>query len=102
MPPANLDYDIFMGAMVGFAGLTPTIEAIKRGKRIALANKETLVSCRRTGYKSCSERIMLKLFRLIPNIVQSFNALAGENPDEVEKLILTASGGPFGKEERRI
>jgi 1-deoxy-D-xylulose-5-phosphate reductoisomerase len=37
------DYDIFMGAMVGFAGLTPTIEAVKRGKRIALANKETLV-----------------------------------------------------------
>ncbi|MCL4280291.1 MAG: 1-deoxy-D-xylulose-5-phosphate reductoisomerase, partial [Ignavibacteriaceae bacterium] len=37
------EYDIFMGAMVGFAGLAPTIEAVKRGKRIALANKETLV-----------------------------------------------------------
>jgi 1-deoxy-D-xylulose-5-phosphate reductoisomerase len=40
---ANMDYDIFVGAMVGFAGLAPTVEAIKRGKRIALANKETLV-----------------------------------------------------------
>ncbi|HED05805.1 MAG TPA: 1-deoxy-D-xylulose-5-phosphate reductoisomerase, partial [Ignavibacteria bacterium] len=39
----DLDYDIFVGAMVGFSGLAPTIEAIKRGKRIALANKETLV-----------------------------------------------------------
>ena len=39
----NLDYDIFVGAMVGFCGLAPTLEAIKRGKIIALANKETLV-----------------------------------------------------------
>ncbi|MGB5530881.1 MAG: 1-deoxy-D-xylulose-5-phosphate reductoisomerase, partial [Ignavibacteriaceae bacterium] len=39
----NAEYDIFMGALVGFAGLAPTIEAVKRGKRIALANKETLV-----------------------------------------------------------
>ena len=37
------DYDILLGSMVGFAGLAPTLEAIKRGKRIALANKETLV-----------------------------------------------------------
>ncbi|MBZ0200416.1 MAG: 1-deoxy-D-xylulose-5-phosphate reductoisomerase, partial [Ignavibacteriaceae bacterium] len=40
---AEADYDILIGAMVGFAGLAPTIEAVKRGKRIALANKETLV-----------------------------------------------------------
>ncbi len=41
---SDVEYDIFVGAMVGYAGLTPTIEAIKRGKRIALANKETLVA----------------------------------------------------------
>ena len=40
---SKCDYDIFIGAMVGSAGLSPTIQAIKRGKRIALANKETLV-----------------------------------------------------------
>ena len=40
---SKIDYDIFVGAMVGFCGLAPTLEAIKRGKIIALANKETLV-----------------------------------------------------------
>jgi 1-deoxy-D-xylulose-5-phosphate reductoisomerase len=91
---ANCEYDILLGAMVGFAGLLPTIKAVKRGKRIALANKETLVVAG----------------ELITNLAKDHNAeiipvdsehsaiyqcLIGENISEVEKLILTASGGPF-------
>jgi len=49
------DIHIVLTAMVGFAGLEPTIAAIKAGKDIALANKETLVACRRTGYRTCQK-----------------------------------------------
>jgi 1-deoxy-D-xylulose-5-phosphate reductoisomerase len=49
------EYDIFVGALVGFAGLAPTMEAIKRGKRIALANKETLVVAGEVVNRYCVE-----------------------------------------------
>src|SRR3970282_1616934 len=52
---SNCNYDILLGAMVGFAGLLPTIEAVKRGKRIALANKETLVVAGELITKLCKE-----------------------------------------------
>ena len=52
---SGLEYDIFVGAMVGYAGLAPTIEAIKRGKRIALANKETLVVAGEVVNNYCKE-----------------------------------------------
>ncbi len=91
---SNIDYDILIGAMVGFAGLIPTIEAIKRGKRIALANKETLV----VAGELVTELAKKHKGEIIPVDSEHsaiFQCMTGENPDEVEKLILTASGGPF-------
>ena len=88
------DYDILIGAMVGFAGLVPTIEAIKRGKRIALANKETLV----VAGELVNELVKQYKSEIIPVDSEHsaiFQCMSGENPAEVEKLILTASGGPF-------
>ncbi len=88
------DYDIFTGAMVGFAGLEPTIEAIKRGKRIALANKETLVVAGELVKDLCLKH-HAELLPVDSEHSAIFQCLIGENIQEVEKLILTASGGPF-------
>ncbi|MDP2303282.1 MAG: 1-deoxy-D-xylulose-5-phosphate reductoisomerase [Ignavibacteria bacterium] len=91
---ATCDYDIFVGAMVGFAGLAPTLEAIKRGKRIALANKETLV----VAGEMVTHLIKEHNAELIPVDSEHsaiFQCLIGEKTKEVEKIILTASGGPF-------
>jgi 1-deoxy-D-xylulose-5-phosphate reductoisomerase len=88
------DYDIFMGAMVGFAGLAPTIEAVKRGKRIALANKETLVVAGELVTNLCRENAS-EIIPVDSEHSAIYQCLIGENLNEVEKLILTASGGPF-------
>ena len=88
------DYDIFVGAMVGFAGLAPTLEAIKRGKRIALANKETLVVAGEVVKKHCLES-GAQIIPVDSEHSAIFQCLVGESINEVEKLILTASGGPF-------
>lgn len=91
---ANLDYDILLGAMVGFAGLAPTLEAIKRGKRIALANKETLV----VGGELVTELCKKHNSEIIPVDSEHsaiYQCLVGENIESVNKIILTASGGPF-------
>ena len=91
---ANLDYDILLGAMVGFAGLAPTLEAIKRGKRIALANKETLV----VGGELVTDLCKKHNSEIIPVDSEHsaiFQCLVGENIESVNKIILTASGGPF-------
>lgn len=91
---ANMDYDIFVGAMVGFAGLAPTIEAIKRGKRIALANKETLV----VGGElvtSLSRKYYAEIIPVDSEHSAIYQCLSGEKISQVAKLILTASGGPF-------
>jgi len=90
----NGDYDILLTAIVGFAGLMPTIEAIKQRKRIALANKETLVVAGeiinqlRLEYES----------QIIPVDSEHsaiFQCLQGESKNDISKLIITASGGPF-------
>lgn len=88
------DYDIFMGAMVGFAGLAPTIEAVKRGKRIALANKETLVVAGEIVTDLCRANGS-EIIPVDSEHSAIYQCLIGENLNEVEKLILTASGGPF-------
>ncbi|MBR6180220.1 MAG: 1-deoxy-D-xylulose-5-phosphate reductoisomerase [Prevotella sp.] len=86
--------DMVLTAMVGFAGLSPTIHAIKAGKKICLANKETLVVA---GELICQ----LALEHHAPIIpVDSehsaiFQSLVGEDANEIEKILLTASGGPF-------
>jgi len=86
--------DIVLTAMVGFSGLKPTISAIKAGKRIALANKETLVVA---GELICSLAAEYNS-QIIPVDSEHsaiFQCLAGEGNNPIEKLILTASGGPF-------
>lgn len=88
------DYDILIGAMVGFAGLIPTLEAILRGKRICLANKETLVVAGELVTKLCAE-YDAEIIPVDSEHSAIYQSLVGENINEVEKIILTASGGPF-------
>ena len=86
--------DIVLTAMVGYAGLTPTINAVKAGKKIALANKETLVVA---GELIC-ELASTYNSTIIPVDSEHsaiFQCLSGEGNNAIEKLILTASGGPF-------
>ncbi|NCA79029.1 MAG: 1-deoxy-D-xylulose-5-phosphate reductoisomerase [Sphingobacteriia bacterium] len=81
-------------AIVGYSGLLPTIEAIKAGKKIALANKETLV----VAGELITRLAMENRAAILPVDSEHgaiFQCLVGENADEVEKIILTASGGPF-------
>jgi len=96
---AKADFDIFIGAMVGFAGLLPTIEAIKRGKRIALANKETLVVAGELVTDLCRENNS-EIIPVDSEHSAIYQCLIGEKLEEVEKLILTASGGPFLNKEK--
>lgn len=92
--------DIVLTAIVGYAGLLPTIKAIESGKDIALANKETLVVA--------GELIMQKArqhgVRIIPVDSEHsaiFQCLLGEENNRIEKIYLTASGGPFrGKDKK--
>ncbi len=88
------EYDIFVGALVGFAGLAPTVEAIKHGKRIALANKETLVVAGEmlTGMAEISGSEILPIDSEHSAIYQ---CLVGEPRESIRRIILTASGGPF-------
>ena len=95
------EYDIFMGAMVGFAGLAPTLEAIKRGKRIALANKETLVVAGELVTDLCRQN-GAEIIPVDSEHSAIYQCLIGENLDEVEKLILTASGGPFLNKDKEF
>ena len=86
--------DIVVAAMVGYAGLRPTIEAIKAGKTIALANKETLVVA---GEIIC--RLAMEHHTPILPVDSEhsaiFQSLVGVDRNEIEKILLTASGGPF-------
>lgn len=86
--------NVVLASMVGFAGLVPTIHAIRAGKKIALANKETLV---------VAGELMLQLVQqyhvdLLPVDSEHsaiFQSLVGEDMNEVDKILLTCSGGPF-------
>ncbi len=86
--------DMVVTAMVGFAGLRPTVAAIRAGKTIALANKETLVVA-----GGLIEQLVQQYHTAILPVDSEhsaiFQCLMGENPDAVDKLIITASGGPF-------
>ncbi len=88
------EIDIVVAAMVGYAGLRPTIAAIRSGKTIALANKETLVVA-----GELIERLTIENKAAVLPVDSEhsaiFQSLAGEDPNCVEKIILTASGGPF-------
>mgnify|MGYP004578713645 FL=1 len=86
--------DIVVAAMVGYAGLRPTIEAIKAGKTIALANKETLVVA---GEIICrlAQQYHTPILPVDSEHSAIFQSLTGEQDNEIEKILLTASGGPF-------
>lgn len=92
---ASMDvYDIMLAAIVGFAGLRPTLCAIENGKAVALANKETLVVAGDIVMKKALE----KRAPIIPVDSEHsaiFQCLVGETRNRIEKVILTASGGPF-------
>ncbi len=87
-------YDMMLAAIVGFAGLKPTLQAIEIGKPIALANKETLV----VAGDLVMQKAVAKRVPIIPVDSEHsaiFQCLIGEGRNVVEKVILTASGGPF-------
>lgn len=93
------EVDIVLNAIVGFAGLLPTIEAIKAHKDIALANKETLVVA---GHLICP---LVKEYQVALLPVDSehsaiFQSINGENHQDISKIILTASGGSFRDKTR--
>ncbi len=87
-------YDMMLAAIVGFAGLKPTLKAIENGKAIALANKETLV----VAGDIVMQKALEKKVPVIPVDSEHsaiFQCLIGESRNPIEKIILTASGGPF-------
>ena len=88
------DADIVVTAIVGMIGIVPTIEAIKTGHDIALANKETLVTAGHIIMPLAKENNV----RILPVDSEHsaiFQSLNGENPKTIEKILITASGGPF-------
>lgn len=86
--------DMVLTAMVGFAGLRPTIAAIKEGKAIALANKETLVVAGRL-IMQLSKQYGAPILPVDSEHSAIFQCLAGEEGNAIERILLTASGGPF-------
>ena len=88
------DVDIVICALVGFAGLKPTIEAIKHRKTIALANKETLVVAG-VLMKSLADEYGVRIIPIDSEHSAILQCLLGEDASSISRLILTASGGPF-------
>jgi 1-deoxy-D-xylulose-5-phosphate reductoisomerase len=88
------DIDVVVAAMVGYAGLLPTMQAIRAKKTIALANKETLVVA---GELICrlAQRYNVPILPVDSEHSAIFQCLVGEKQNCIEKLLLTASGGPF-------
>lgn len=91
---AQMPADCVMAAIVGAAGLRPTFAAAARGIRVALANKECLVSA---GHVFTAEikRSGAELLPVDSEHSAAFQALTGADPESIEKIVLTASGGPF-------
>ncbi|QCR20902.1 1-deoxy-D-xylulose-5-phosphate reductoisomerase [Pontibacter sp. SGAir0037] len=86
--------DMVLTAMVGYAGLQPTIRAIQAGKEIALANKETLVVAGQL-ITDLARQKGVNIYPVDSEHSAIFQCLAGEFHNPIEKIILTASGGPF-------
>ena len=96
----NDNIDIVLTALVGYSGLKPTIKAIKCGKNIALANKETLVVAGELITKLCHQ-YDVQIFPVDSEHSAIFQCLVGENSNPIEKIYLTASGGPFRGKSRK-
>jgi 1-deoxy-D-xylulose-5-phosphate reductoisomerase len=90
--------DVVLTAMVGYSGLLPTLKALKAGKKIALANKETMVVA---GELVCelAQRYHSPIIPVDSEHSAIFQCLTGEVGNDIEKIILTASGGPFRDKE---
>src|SRR6478609_162928 len=92
---AGLDcYDMMLAAIVGYAGLKPTLRAIEISKPIALANKETLVVAGDIIMRTAMEK-RIPIIPVDSEHSAIFQCLVGEGRNKIEKIILTASGGPF-------
>ena len=92
---ASMDcYDLMLAAIVGYAGLRPTLNAISKGKAIALANKETLVVAGDIMMRKAVEN-RAPIIPVDSEHSAIFQCLIGETRNRIEKIILTASGGPF-------
>ncbi len=91
---SETDADLMVNSIVGSAGLLPTLAAIRSGKNIGLANKETLVAAGQIVTAS-AEKYKIKLIPIDSEHSAIFQCLQGENYGNVRKIILTASGGPF-------
>jgi 1-deoxy-D-xylulose-5-phosphate reductoisomerase len=91
--------DIVLTAIVGYAGLKPTISAIKAGKHIALANKETLVVAGEL-VTSLAKKHAVNIYPVDSEHSAIFQCLPGEWENKIEKIYLTASGGPFRGKNR--
>ncbi len=87
-------YDMMLAAIVGFAGLKPTLRAIENKKAIALANKETLVVAGDIVMQKAVEN-RVPIIPVDSEHSAIFQCLVGEHRNKIEKIILTASGGPF-------
>lgn len=94
------DVDILVTAIVGMMGIRPTIEGIKAGKDIALANKETLVTAGHLIIPMAKE-YGVKILPVDSEHSAIFQAMNGEHHDEIAKLLITASGGPFRGRKRQ-
>ncbi len=86
--------DTVLNSLVGISGLLPTLSAIRSGKNIALANKETLVTAGSIVMSEVKEKDV-HLYPVDSEHSAVFQCLQGQNPESVEKIILTASGGPY-------
>ncbi|NBR56032.1 MAG: 1-deoxy-D-xylulose-5-phosphate reductoisomerase [Chitinophagia bacterium] len=92
---AGMDcYDFMMAGIVGFAGLKPTLMAVRNGKTIGLANKETLVVAGDIVMREAKEN-KANIIPVDSEHSAIFQCLVGEEHNPIEKIILTASGGPF-------
>src|SRR5688572_17147066 len=87
-------YDLMLTAIVGYAGLKPTLNAIHSGKAVALANKETLVVAGDIIMQTAVEK-RVPIIPVDSEHSAIFQCLVGEMRNPIEKIILTASGGPF-------
>lgn len=94
--------DLVLTALVGYAGLKPTLKAIESGKAIALANKETLVVAGELVTRMAREK-GVNIYPIDSEHSAIFQCMVGEFHNKIEKIILTASGGPFrGKKKEEI
>lgn len=92
---ASMDvYDLMLAAIVGYAGLKPTLKAIENGKAVALANKETLVVAGDIVMRKAVEH-RVPVIPVDSEHSAIFQCLVGESRNKIEKVVLTASGGPF-------